>query len=142
MPRTGGGAMKAVENAPAWIDAYLEKKTPELNKLAQELRKLVKKTVKGTTESVNPWKIPTIESNGPMCMLMVGKKHVTFGFLRGTSLPDPDKLLEGTGKNLRHVKLYSTEELRKPALKKLILAAARLNKKEPMEGMKPKKKVK
>jgi hypothetical protein len=38
--------------------------------------------------------------------------------------------------------LYSTEELRKPALKKLILAAARLNKKEPMEGMKPKKKVK
>jgi hypothetical protein len=64
-----------------------------------------------------------------MCMLMVGEKHVTFGFLRGTTLPDPAKLLEGTGKNLRHVKLYSVEDVPTPALKKLILAAAKLNKK-------------
>jgi hypothetical protein len=62
--------------------------------------------------------------------------------LRGTSLPDPAKLLEGTGKNLRHVKLRTKEDLRKPALKRLIQAAARLNKKEPMEGMKPKRKEK
>ena len=100
----------------------------------------MKKLVPGTTESVNPWKIPTFESNGPVCFFTVGKNHVTFGFLRGTSLPDPGKLLEGTGKNLRHVKLRTLEDLREPALKKLILAAARLNKKEPMEGMKPKKK--
>lgn len=67
---------------------------------------------------------------------------MTFGFLRGTSLPDPAKLLEGTGKNLRHVKLRSMEDLGKPTLKKLIQAAARLNKREPMEGMKPKKTMK
>jgi len=36
--------------------------------------------------------------------------------------------------------LRSPEDLRNPALKKLIKAAARLNKKEPMAGMKPKKK--
>jgi hypothetical protein len=107
--------------------------------VAQGLRRLVKETVPGTTESVNPWKIPTFESNGPLCMFSIGKNHVTFGFLRGTSLPDPAKLLEGTGKNLRHVKLRSLEDLRRPALKKLIEAAERLNEKEPMEGMKPKK---
>ena len=73
-----------------------------------------------------------------MCFFMVAKNHVTFGFLRGASLPDPAKLLEGTGKNLRHVKLPTPEHLRTPALKKLIKAAARLNKKEPMEGMKQK----
>ncbi|MGB9436225.1 MAG: hypothetical protein WBQ89_28505, partial [Candidatus Acidiferrum sp.] len=67
---------------------------------------------------------------------------VTFGFLRGTSLPDPAKLLEGTGKHLRHVKLRAIEDLRKPALKKLIRAASRLNRKQPMEGMKPRKKQK
>jgi hypothetical protein len=49
-------------------------------------------------------------------------------------------LLEGTGKSLRHVKLRSVDELRKPALKKLLQAAAQLNKKEPQEGMKPMKK--
>ncbi|MGB8324973.1 MAG: DUF1801 domain-containing protein [Candidatus Acidiferrum sp.] len=74
-----------------------------------------------------------------MCMLMVAKKHVTFGFLRGTSLPDPEKLLEGTGKNFRHVKLRTLEALRNPALTKLIVAAMKLNKQRPMEGMKPKK---
>jgi hypothetical protein len=131
--------MKPVANPGEWIDGYLEKKDPGLRKIAGALRALLKKTVKGCSESVNPWKIPTFESNGPMSMLMVGKKHVTFGFLRGASLSDPEKLLEGTGKNLRHVKLCSLEDLQNPALTKLIVAAMKLNKQQPIEGMKPKK---
>jgi hypothetical protein len=71
---------------------------------------------------------------------MVGNNHVTFGFLQGTSLPDPEKLLEGTGKNLLHVKLRTVEDLKRPALKKLIVAAAKMNRREPMEGMRRKKK--
>lgn len=132
--------MKAIVDGREWIDAYVARKSPELAAVAQGLRQLMRKTVPGTKESVNPWKIPTFESHGPMCLFSIGKNHVTFGFLRGTSLPDPAKLLEGTGKNLRHVKLRTPEDLRKPALKKLIQAAARLNQKEPMEGMRPKKK--
>jgi hypothetical protein len=66
---------------------------------------------------------------------------VTFGFLCGTSLPDPAGLLEGTGKNLRHVKLRTAEDVSTPALRKLI-EAARLNKKAPMERMKMGKKTK
>jgi len=100
----------------------------------------MKKTVKNAKESVNSWKIPTYEFNGPMCFFIVGKYHVTFGFLRGTSLPDPEGLLEGTGKNLRHVKLRTAEDLQEPAVRKLIEAAARLNKKEPMEKVMKSKK--
>jgi hypothetical protein len=66
-------------------------------------------------------------------LFMVGKYHVTFGFLRGTSLPDPAGLLQGIGKNVRHVKWRTTEDVKEPALRKLIEAAGRLNKKEPME---------
>jgi hypothetical protein len=132
--------MKAIADGKDWIDAYAARKDKELGRLATELRLLMKKTVPGIKETVNPWKIPTFESNGPMCFFSIGKKHVTFGFLRGTSLPDPAKLLEGTGKNLRHVKLRTVEDLRKPALKKLIQSAAKLNQKEPMEGMRVKKK--
>ena len=87
---------------------------------------------KSVKESLNSWKIPSYESDGPMCFFMVGKYHATFGFLRGTSLPDAAGLLEGTGKNVRHTKLRTAEDLKEPALRKLI-AAARLNKKEPME---------
>jgi len=121
------------KSAKEWIDLYVDAKPAELRDVAEKLRKLVKKTVKGTRESVNSWKIPTFESNGPMCFFIVGKYHVTFGFLRGTSLRDPGELLEGTGKNLRHVKLRSAEDVGTPELRKLIEAAARLNKKEPME---------
>jgi hypothetical protein len=128
------------KEARDWIDDYVEKKGPKLLAVAEGLRRLVKKTISGCMESVNPWRIPTFESNGPMCFFMIGKNHVTFGFLRGTSLPDPEKLLEGTGKNRLHVKLRTVEDLNRPALKKLIVAAARLNKKEPMEGMRRKKK--
>lgn len=127
------------KEATAWIDTYLSRKAQDLAEVANELRVLVKKTVKGAKESVNPWKIPTFESNGPMVYLTVGKNHITFGFLQGTSLPDPEKLLEGTGKNLRHVKIRNQEDARSPALKKLIQAAARQNKRSPMEGMRRKK---
>jgi hypothetical protein len=130
------------KSAKEWIDLYVDAKPAELREVAEKLRELVKKTAKGTAESVNPWRIPTFESNGPMCFFSVGKYHVTFGFLRATLLPDPAELLEGTGKNLRHVKLRTAEDVSKPALKKLIEAAARLNKKEPMESMKRKKRAK
>ncbi len=132
--------MKAIADGREWIDEYVTRKAGELGEVAQGLRRLMKNTVPDTKETVNPWKMPTFESNGPMCYFTVAKGHITLGFLRGTSLPDPAKLLEGTGKSLRHVKLRSMDDLGKPALKKLVQAAARLNKKEPMEGMKPKKK--
>lgn len=132
--------MKAIADGKEWIDAYVGGKDKELSRLATGLRSLMKKTVPGIKESVNPWKIPTFESNGSMCFFSIGKHHITFGFLRGTSLPDPAKLLEGTGKNLRHVKLRTVEDLRKPALKKLIQSAVKLNKKEPTEGMRVKEK--
>jgi hypothetical protein len=132
--------MKAIAEGGPWIDVYLARKGTPLRETAQGLRRLMKRTVPDCKETVNPWKLPTFESNGPMCYFSIGKNHVTFGFLRGNSLPDPGKLLEGTGKSLRHVKLRSAADLQRPALKKLIQSAARLNKQEPMQGMKVKKK--
>ena len=66
---------------------------------------------------------------------MVGKEHVTFAFLRGAALPDPQKLLEGTGKGVRHVKMRGVADVMRPGVKKLIAEAARLNKKDPPSGM-------
>jgi hypothetical protein len=51
------------------------------------------------------------------------KAHVNVGFFRGASLPDPDHLLEGTGKFMRHVKLVPGLEPDAAALRKLIDAA-------------------
>lgn len=53
----------------------------------------------------------------------VQPKSVNAGFYYGTALNDPESLLEGTGKNLRHVKVRSLDEARRPGLLALIEAA-------------------
>jgi hypothetical protein len=120
------------EDAVKIIDAYLQPKSSELKKLANELRRAVRKTVPESREAVNAWGVPTFDFYGPFCILMAGKNHITLGFTRGTSLDDPAGLLEGTGKNLRHVKVKTAEQLRDANLRQLILDAAALNGESPM----------
>jgi hypothetical protein len=122
------------KHAAVWIDAYV-KKAGKLDGVTKAVRTLLKRTVKGGEEYVNPWKIPSFDSNGPLCCFMTGKEHVTFAFMRGAVLPDPEKLLEGTGKGVRHVKLRSVAEVQRPGVKKLIVEAAKLNRKDPPSGM-------
>lgn len=122
------------KDAGIWINDYV-KKAGKFESVAKAVRTLMKGTVKGVEEYVNPWKIPSFDSNGPLCCFMVGKEHVTFAFMRGAALPDPDKLLEGTGKGVRHVKLRSVADVKKPGVKQLIVKAASLNRKDPPSGM-------
>jgi hypothetical protein len=121
------------KEARVWIDAYV-KKAGKLSGIARAVRGLVKKTVAGCEEYVNPWKIPTFDLNGPLCFYMVAKEHVVFGFMRGAILRDPGKLLEGTGKYVRHVKLRSPAEVRRPQVRHLVKQAAHLNRKKPVTG--------
>jgi hypothetical protein len=114
------------------FDASVQRGNPLLKPVADELRRLVKKIVPESRETVNPWNIPSFDFHGPFCLMMVGKNHVTFGFTRGTSLADAAGLLEGTGKNLRHVKLKDAHQLRDPRLRQLILEAAALNRRTPL----------
>ena len=121
------------KEAGIWTNDYV-KKAGEFEGVAKAVRTLMKNGVKGVEEYVNPWKIPSFDSNGPLCCFMVGKEHVTFAFMRGAALPDPDKLLEGTGKGVRHVKLRSVADVNRPGVKKLIAEAVKLNKKDPPSG--------
>ena len=55
--------------------------------------------------------------------LMPHRAHANLGFFQGAALDDPEGLLEGTGKALRHVKLRTAEDARRPAVVALIGAA-------------------
>lgn len=48
---------------------------------------------------------------------------VNLGFYRGAILEDPHQLLEGTGKNLRHIKIRSVEEVEQEEIRQLVQAA-------------------
>src|SRR5882672_7302748 len=51
------------------------------------------------------------------------KAHVDVGFFRGAEIADPEGLLEGTGKFMRHVKLRPGGDFNAAALMKLVETA-------------------
>ena len=52
--------------------------------------------------------------------ISVHKAHVNLGFFYGTRLDDPTSLLEGTGTNIRHIKLKHLDDLKAPAIRTLV----------------------
>src|ERR1700716_3472151 len=59
----------------------------------------------------------------PFGYVNVFTSHVNVGFFRGAALPDPARLLQGTGKFMRHEKLTPGTPTNAAALSRLIDAA-------------------
>ncbi|MEZ4587089.1 MAG: DUF1801 domain-containing protein [Gemmatimonadales bacterium] len=53
----------------------------------------------------------------------VFKAHVNVGFFQGAALPDPRRLLRGSGKHMRHVRVEPGREADAEALAALVAAA-------------------
>ena len=58
--------------------------------------------------------------NDMICTIILSKKGLKIGFNRGSELPDPKKMLAGTGKVHKYVQINSVADIKNPALKKLI----------------------
>jgi hypothetical protein len=61
--------------------------------------------------------------DAPFAYVNVFTSHVNVGFFQGAALPDPARLLQGTGKFMRHVKLRPGPFTNSAALSKLIETA-------------------
>lgn len=55
--------------------------------------------------------------------IMPFRSWVNLGFFQGTSLADPQGLLEGTGARLRHVKLRTVDDTEQPGVRALVKEA-------------------
>jgi hypothetical protein len=55
-----------------------------------------------------------------ICTIIPSKKGIKLGFYKGVDLPDPENLLEGTGKISRYVQIKSEEQINSPAIKTLL----------------------
>jgi hypothetical protein len=55
--------------------------------------------------------------------IAVYARWVNLGFNRGSQLPDPERLLQGTGNWVRHIRIASAEDLKAPAIRSLVKAA-------------------
>ncbi len=98
--------------------------------LAYELRKLIVQVMPDVVEM--PWPRMRMASYGVgekkksehFCYISAQKDDVNLGFYYGAELVDPEKLLQGTGKLLRHVKIREAKAIRGRALRRLLEAAS------------------
>jgi hypothetical protein len=65
--------------------------------------------------------------HGVVCALSPHKAHVNLHFYKGVQLADPDGLLQGSGKALRHLKYRRLEDLDAAVLESFVQAAYALN---------------
>ena len=95
--------------------------------IARELRGLVRKAEPALTEEFK-WGMPVYENERLVCAIRPGKGYMALQFYTsGTSLRDPDGLLEGTGKRMRHVKIRSRKDIRTRLFASWIRQAARMS---------------
>lgn len=115
------------------VEEFLDSYSPEVREMALKARETVQRVAPKATERVHTgWKIIVYGLGDKMaeqfCAIMPLRSYVNLGFYKGTDLPDPKGLLEGTGKRLRHVKIKQIENADGPALRALIKAAYALGK--------------
>ena len=113
------------------FEDWLEGVEPRLRPLAVELRRMFLEAEPALRESIK-WGNPCFEKKLRVFYIASqGDRYVTLGLWQGALLPNPDGLIEGTGKRMRHVKIRSLEELEAPALGRIIREAVEI---DGMEG--------
>lgn len=111
------------------FDDLLALAPENLRPIMIELKSIINKIDPATVEVVRLGDRAATYGVGPQKMkqgytyILPHKSWVNLGFFRGGSLDDPKGLLEGTGKNMRHVKIRSMEVAGNDALATLIRLA-------------------
>ena len=89
-------------------------------KLITALSRLVKETAPEFAPSVKWGQGCWIRDDVPKIFIHAEPDHVQFGFFAGSKLKDPERLLVGKGKYVRHIKVFSTNDIQTKAFEKLI----------------------
>ena len=109
----------AVERAPA-IDAWMREHAGELGAIAHHWFEEMRKCGDEVRELLHDGCPVACLGDAPFGYVNVFTSHVNVGFFQGAALRDPARLLQGTGKLMRHVKLRPGTATDAAALSRLI----------------------
>src|ERR1700674_1967315 len=109
----------AVERDPA-VDAWMKEHAGELGAMAHQWFERMRRCGDEVRELLHDGSPVTCLRDAPCGYVNVLTSHVNFGFFQGAALPDPARLLQGTGKFMRHVKLSPGTVTNAAALSRLI----------------------
>jgi hypothetical protein len=112
----------ALEHDPA-IDAWMKRHPGELGAIARHWFDVMRKCGDEVRELMHDGCPTACLGDAPFAYVNVFTSHVNVGFFRGSSLPDPGRLLQGSGKRMRHVRLKPGGSANSAALSKLVRLA-------------------
>ena len=126
-------AQSANSEAERWAACFDELAEPE-RATALAIRDVVRQVVRERAPQVQEavkwgyaaWVLGA-KGGGNMCSIMGAKGYVRLQFFRGAELDDPTSALEGTGKGMRHLKVYCNQPLPEETLRSLVTAAIALH---------------
>jgi hypothetical protein len=114
----------AVRRDPA-VEAWLRAHDDELGTIARRWFETLRRSGDDVRELIHDGQPTACVEDAAFAYVDAFEAHVNVGFFRGAELPDPNGLLEGSGKRMRHVKLGPGREVDGEALTELIEAAHR-----------------
>ena len=109
----------AAKRSPA-IDAWMRAHPGELGAIAQRWFEVMRGRGNDVRELIHDGAPTACVEDAGFAYVNAFTAHVNVGFFRGAELDDPARLLEGTGKFMRHVKLRPDRETDANALAQLI----------------------
>lgn len=115
---------EAVGRAPA-VDAWLAARPEPLGALARIWFQHLRDCGPDVRELLHDGHPTACVGDAAFAYVNAFTAHVNLGFFQGAALPDPQGLLEGSGRFMRHVKLRPGVPLPARPLEDLILAAYR-----------------
>ena len=109
--------------------AFLEAYDRHIVDLALALREIILEEVPDASESI--YQVYTVaiwfgfseKMKDMFCYITTNARHINLGFPRGSTLPYPNRVLEGDGKTMRHIKFASERDLERPFVRRYIRAS-------------------
>lgn len=109
---------------------YLAAYDPHVSSLALALRDMVLEEAPEAIESIAKGYAVAIGfsfTGKPMkdgfCHVVTYSSYVNLGFNHGAQLPDPARILAGTGKSIRHIRIRNHDDLERPVIRRYLQAA-------------------
>lgn len=121
----------------ATFDLYLADQKPLQRRLIAQLRSFVRRVAPKLQEAVKWSNGCWIQIKDPVSYVYAGADYVQFGFVRGATLRDPHKLLEGEGAYVRHIKVREAADIDEPKFAALLRQALRADRERMASEGKP-----
>jgi hypothetical protein len=107
----------------AAIDVWMKERAGALGTIANEWFQVMRDCGDEVRELLHDGCPVACLGDAPFAYVNVFRSHVNVGFFQGVALPDPARMLQGSGKFMRHVKLKPGTAVDSASLRKLIEAA-------------------